>query len=230
MEIRDATEDDLPAITDLYNALIADHDGRVARRPVHPRGAGRARWPAGRRRATRRSSPTTPARWSATRAARRSASDRFPGYRHTAELTVHVRGDRHGQRIGSTLIEALVDRARAIDLHVLVAAVDADNDASIRFHEALGFTAGGPHARGRPQVRPLANPRAPPAHHRLAIVDDRRRHLSVIAAGGRAPPGARRRDGRHRAVDVERASSSARPTTSSCSRPGGCCSPSRCWG
>ena len=54
--------------------------------------------------------------------------DRFPGYRHTAELTVHVRGDRHGQGIGSALIEALVERARAIDLHVLVAAVDADND------------------------------------------------------------------------------------------------------
>ena len=65
--------------------------------------------------------------------------DRFPGYRYTAELTVHVRGDRHGQRIGSTLIEALVDRARGDGLHVLVAAVDADNEASIRFHEALGF-------------------------------------------------------------------------------------------
>ena len=30
--------------------------------------------------------------------------------------------------------------ARAIDLHVLVAAVDADNEPSIRFHETLGFT------------------------------------------------------------------------------------------
>lgn len=66
--------------------------------------------------------------------------DRFPGYRHTAELTVHVHGDHHGTGIGRALIEALVDRARTIGLHVLVAAVDADNAGSIRFHESLGFT------------------------------------------------------------------------------------------
>ena len=138
MEIRDATDDDLPAITDLYNALIATTT--VA-------------W---------RDEPTTLEEQADAFAARRAAGyptlvadeagevlgytclttfrgDRFPGYRYTAELTVHVHGDRHGQRIGSTLIEALVERARADGLHVLVAAVDADNDASIRFHEALGF-------------------------------------------------------------------------------------------
>jgi L-amino acid N-acyltransferase len=138
VEIRDATDDDLPAITDLYNALITTTT--VA-------------W---------RDEPTTLDEQAQALNARRQAGyptlvadegdevlgytclttfrgDRFPGYRHTAELTVHVRGDRHGQRIGSTLIEALIDRARADGLHVLIAAVDADNDASIRFHEALGF-------------------------------------------------------------------------------------------
>jgi phosphinothricin acetyltransferase len=138
VEIRDATDDDLPAITDLYNALIATTT--VA-------------W---------REEPSTFEEQSQALAARRAAGyptlvaedggevlgytclttfrgKGFTGYGHTAELSVHVRGDRHGRRIGSTLIEALVDRARADGLHVLVAAVDADNDASIRFHEALGF-------------------------------------------------------------------------------------------
>ena len=138
MEIRNATEADLPAIRDLYNALIATTT--VA-------------W---------RDAPSTLEEQADALAFRQAAGyptlvaddagevvgytccttfrgDRFPGYRHTAELTVHVRGDRHGGGVGSRLIDELVDRSRAIGLHVLVAAVDADNDASIRFHERLGF-------------------------------------------------------------------------------------------
>jgi L-amino acid N-acyltransferase len=138
LEIRDATEADLPAIRDLYNALIATTT--VA-------------W---------RDEPSTLEEQAEAFAARRAAgyptlvaeddggligytccttfrSDRFPGYKHTAELTVHVRGDRHGAGIGRRLIEVLVERARAADLHVLVAAVDADNEGSIDFHRALGF-------------------------------------------------------------------------------------------
>jgi L-amino acid N-acyltransferase len=139
LEIRDPTEADLPAIRDLYNALIATTT--VA-------------W---------RDEPSTLQEQADALAARRSSGyptlvaeedgevigytccttfrgDRFPGYKHTAELTVHVQEDHHGAGVGSALIEALVERSRAMGLHVLVAAVDADNDASIRFHERLGFT------------------------------------------------------------------------------------------
>jgi phosphinothricin acetyltransferase len=33
-----------------------------------------------------------------------------------------------------------MDRARAADIHVMVGAIDGDNQASIRFHESLGFS------------------------------------------------------------------------------------------
>jgi phosphinothricin acetyltransferase len=33
----------------------------------------------------------------------------------------------------------LIDRARAAGKHVMIAGVDAENEASIRFHERLGF-------------------------------------------------------------------------------------------
>jgi phosphinothricin acetyltransferase len=33
----------------------------------------------------------------------------------------------------------LIDRAAALGKHVLIAGVDADNAASLRFHERLGF-------------------------------------------------------------------------------------------
>ena len=36
-------------------------------------------------------------------------------------------------------MEALIERAVAQGLHAMVGAVDGDNDASIRFHQRLGF-------------------------------------------------------------------------------------------
>ncbi len=63
----------------------------------------------------------------------------WPGYRHTVEHSVYVRGDARGRGIGSALLEALFPLAVALDKHVLVAGIDASNDASIRLHERLGF-------------------------------------------------------------------------------------------
>ena len=66
-------------------------------------------------------------------------SEHWPGYRTTVEHSIHVRGDRRGDGIGSELLRALIARARANAIHVMVAAIDADNEASIRFHERFGF-------------------------------------------------------------------------------------------
>ena len=66
-------------------------------------------------------------------------SVRWPGYRLTVEHSIHVREDRWGAGVGRALIDALAARARAAGKHVMVAAVDGENDASIRFHEQLGF-------------------------------------------------------------------------------------------
>jgi phosphinothricin acetyltransferase len=70
----------------------------------------------------------------------------WPGYRFTVEHSVHVRADRRGGGIGSRLVWALVERATQLGKHVMIAGVDADNAASIRFHERLGFE-GGAHLR-----------------------------------------------------------------------------------
>ena len=64
---------------------------------------------------------------------------RWEGYRFTVEHSIHVRSGRRGCGIGRALLEALIERGRAMGVHVMVGAVDADNDASIRFHERLGF-------------------------------------------------------------------------------------------
>lgn len=64
---------------------------------------------------------------------------KWPGYRYTAELSIHVAEAHWGKGIGRALIEALVKRARSAGIHVLVAGIDSANEASMRFHERLGF-------------------------------------------------------------------------------------------
>ncbi len=66
-------------------------------------------------------------------------SARWPGYRHTVEHSIHVREACWGRGVGRALVEALTTRARRDGKHVMVAAIDADNLRSIRFHEHVGF-------------------------------------------------------------------------------------------
>ena len=43
------------------------------------------------------------------------------GFRHTVEHSVYVRSDQRGQGLGPVLLQALIERAQAASLHVMVA-------------------------------------------------------------------------------------------------------------
>ena len=63
----------------------------------------------------------------------------WPAYKYSEELSVYVEEQVRGRGIGTTLVRAIVAEARAHDLHVLIAGITADNAASLRLHEKLGF-------------------------------------------------------------------------------------------
>ncbi|VXC19386.1 putative acyltransferase with acyl-CoA N-acyltransferase domain [Pseudomonas sp. 8Z] len=65
------------------------------------------------------------------------------GYKHTVEHSVYVRADQRGQGLGALLMQALLERARAARLHVMVAAIESENAASIRLHQRAGFVTSG---------------------------------------------------------------------------------------
>lgn len=67
----------------------------------------------------------------------------WPGYRFSVEHSVHVRADTRGRGVGKELVQALFPLAEALNKHVMIAGVDAANEASIRFHERLGFERAG---------------------------------------------------------------------------------------
>jgi len=64
-------------------------------------------------------------------------------YKYTVEHSVYVRADERGHGLGRALLERLIRRAREQQYHVLVGAIDADNQASIALHQALGFVHSG---------------------------------------------------------------------------------------
>lgn len=61
------------------------------------------------------------------------------GYRATVEHSVYVASAARGDGIGTALLLALIERARAAGMHAMVAGIDGENQGSIRLHERLGF-------------------------------------------------------------------------------------------
>jgi L-amino acid N-acyltransferase len=66
-------------------------------------------------------------------------SKRWPGYRFTVEHSVHVAESHWGRGIGRELLLALTEHARRAGKRVMVAAVDSSNAGSIAFHDRIGF-------------------------------------------------------------------------------------------
>jgi len=66
-------------------------------------------------------------------------SDRL-AYAKSVEVSVYVaREFRHGG-VGRLLVRALITAARERGHHALLSRISADNEASVRLHEALGFS------------------------------------------------------------------------------------------
>lgn len=63
----------------------------------------------------------------------------FEGFRYTVEHSVYVDPAFQGQGVGRRLLESLIAEARKCDKHVMVAAIESANHASLALHQRLGF-------------------------------------------------------------------------------------------
>ena len=140
MQIGAASAADLPGLTAIYNEVVASSTAVFSSEPVSV--AERARWWQAR---LAQGYPVLTARDAHGVAGFASFGDfrAWPGYRFTVEHSVHVRADGRGHGVGSALMRELLARAAALGKHSMIAGVDADNAASIRFHERLGFERAG---------------------------------------------------------------------------------------
>jgi len=136
MTLRDAQEGDIAQILEIYNEVIATSTAIYRDAPATLE--DRLAWWRAKREAGH---PTLVADDGGTVIGFATFGDfrPWPGYRFTVEHSVHVHRDHRGRGVGTALMHPLIERANSLGKHVMIAGVDADNRASIAFHERLGF-------------------------------------------------------------------------------------------
>src|SRR5690349_15730002 len=68
-----------------------------------------------------------------------SAFHKRAAYGRTVENSVYVHHRHHRKGIGRALLADLIERAAALGHHTIIAGVDAEQEASVALHGALGF-------------------------------------------------------------------------------------------
>jgi phosphinothricin acetyltransferase len=137
MHIRDAEAKDIDGIVAIYNDAVANTTAIWNEVTVDV--ANRAAWLADRQRLGYPVLVAVDDMGAVLGYASFGAWRAWDGYRHTVEHSVYVRTDQRGGGIGQSLMIELIDRARILGKHVMVAGIEAGNDASIRLHHKLGF-------------------------------------------------------------------------------------------
>jgi L-amino acid N-acyltransferase YncA len=136
MLIRDAMEDDLIAMTAIYNDVLVNSTAIYRDDPATLE-ERKSVWQS----RTQQGYPTLVACEGAAVIGFASFGDfrPWPGYRFTVEHTVHVDASYRGRGAGSALVKVLIPRAAVLGKHVMIGGIDAENVASLKFHERLGF-------------------------------------------------------------------------------------------
>ena len=63
----------------------------------------------------------------------------WAAYKYTVENAVYVKPNQQGKGIGKLLMQPLIDAAKELGLHTIVAGIDADNEISLKLHRHFGF-------------------------------------------------------------------------------------------
>src|SRR5258706_4717517 len=134
--IRNANENDLAQLLDIYNDTIL-HTTAVYQYEVHTLQM-RKEWFATKQ---QQGFPVFVA----------EENDRIAGfstigtfrqwqaYKYSVENSVYVASDQRGKGIGKLLMQPLIDAAKQMDMHTIIASIDATNEISLRLHKNFGF-------------------------------------------------------------------------------------------
>ena len=136
MQLRDAVEADFEQITAIYNDVLSNSTAIYNDRPATIE--DRIAWWRSR---LGQHFPVLVATDGARLCGFGSYGDfrSWPGYRFTVEGTVHIASGLRGRGVGSLLLNALIAHARQAGKHSMIAGVDSENTASLRFLERFGF-------------------------------------------------------------------------------------------
>lgn len=137
MLIRPATRSDIPAILDIYNEVVINTTASYDYEPITL--DARMAWfeahaSAGYPVYVAEDEGQGVVGWSSLSEFRARI-----GYRFTVEDSVYIAPGYRGRGLGRQLLAPLIEQARLRGYHAIIAAIDADNVASIRLHAGFGF-------------------------------------------------------------------------------------------
>ncbi|WP_375787231.1 GNAT family N-acetyltransferase [Bradyrhizobium sp. Pha-3] len=136
MIIRPATEQDIPAITAIFNEAVANSNAIWTEKPDSD--AERLAWMKAR---LALGYPVLVAAEGPVVLGYGTFGDfrAFPGYRYSVEHSVYIHADHRGRGLGRAIVDELVAVATALGKHVMIAGIDGGNPASLRLHAQAGF-------------------------------------------------------------------------------------------
>ena len=60
-------------------------------------------------------------------------------YKFSVENTVHVAAHARGKGIGKLLMPPIIEAAKELKMHTIIAGIDASNEVSLHLHKSFGF-------------------------------------------------------------------------------------------
>ena len=134
--VRHATENDLPQILHIYNDIIA-HTTAVYYYEPHTLKM-RQQWFEERK---QQGFPVFVAEEDGVILGMSSIGPfRVPtAYKFSVENTVHVAAAARGKGIGKLLMPPIIDAAKEMKMHAIIAGIDATNEVSLHLHKNFGF-------------------------------------------------------------------------------------------
>jgi len=63
----------------------------------------------------------------------------WAAYKYSVENSVYVAAEQRGKGIGKLLILPLIEAAKEMKMHTIIASIDHTNESSLKLHKSLGF-------------------------------------------------------------------------------------------
>jgi phosphinothricin acetyltransferase len=136
INVRNATEEDLPAMLEIYNEIILNTMA-VWHEQAHTLEM-REEWFSQKK---EQGFPVFVAELNGLVVGFSTIATFRPwsGFRFTVENSVYVRPENRGQGVAKLLLPALIDASKQLNIHAIVAGIEATNEVSISLHEKFGF-------------------------------------------------------------------------------------------
>ena len=136
LTIRNATEQNLPSILDIYNEVILNTTSVYSEQPHTLQ--MRTTWFSERKAAN---FPVIVAELDGVIIGFASYGHFrvWPCYRFTAEHSVYIHTGYRGRGVSKILLQAIIANAKNAGLHALIAGIDSENAISLKLHRSFGF-------------------------------------------------------------------------------------------